>query len=249
MGGLGNQMFQIAAAYSLAQDNNDEAVFDFNKCYTPGQGHESNRYKETILKNINNQSNIFSCNFHEEEDFSYKEIKYRNNLMIKGYFQCEKYFYNNKQSVIDLFHISQEDISFLNDIFDFNNNKYVSVHIRRAEYLKYPDIHPVCEKSYYYKAMEFFPKETKFLFISDDIEWVKDNFKSNNFYFSENNTDILDLTLISLCDHNIIANSSFSWWGAYLNKNKNKTVIGPKHWFGPKGPKNQEIIPESWIKI
>ena len=70
----------------------------------------------------------------------------------------------------------------------------------------------------------------RFIFISDDIEWVKQNFKGDNIFYSELNDDILDLTLMTMCQNNIIANSSFSWWGAFLNKNKDKQVFAPEYW-------------------
>ena len=82
------------------------------------------------------------------------------------------------------------------------------------------------------------------------MSWVKENFIGDNFFYSQYDNEILDLSLMSICDNNIISNSSFSWWGAYLNKNKNKTVIAPNQWFGPNGPKDtQDIIPENWIKL
>jgi hypothetical protein len=85
------------------------------------------------------------------------------------------------------------------------------------------------------------------IFISDDKEWCKENF---NGIVSPFDDEIDDLILMMNCDNNIIANSSFSWWGAYLNQNPNKVVIGPKKWFGPYGPQDQDdIIPPNWIKI
>jgi hypothetical protein len=89
-----------------------------------------------------------------------------------------------------------------------------------------------------------------FVFISDDINWVKEHFKGDNIVYSPFKTDIDDLILMSKCDNNIIANSSFSWWGAYLNKNEDKKVVAPIEWFGVNGPKDiQDIIPKNWIKI
>lgn len=93
-------------------------------------------------------------------------------------------------------------------------------------------------------------KDSLFVFVSDDMNWVKDNFKGDNLIYSPFKDEVMDFTLMTLCDNNIIANSSFSWWGAYMNKNKDKIVIGPKIWFGPNGPQTtQEIIPENWIKV
>jgi hypothetical protein len=92
--------------------------------------------------------------------------------------------------------------------------------------------------------------DVDFIFVSDDMNWVKENFKGNNIFYSDNSEEILDLTLMSICDNNIIANSSFSWWGAFLNENPNKKVIAPSKWFGPEGPSDtQDIYPTEWITI
>ena len=86
--------------------------------------------------------------------------------------------------------------------------------------------------------------------FSDDIPWCKENLIFDNIIFIEGNKDYEDLWLMSLCEHNIIANSSFSWWGAWLNENKNKKVVSPLNWFGQQSNTNQsDIVPESWIKI
>ena len=89
-----------------------------------------------------------------------------------------------------------------------------------------------------------------YIICSDDIEWCKDNFKIKNVYYS-NEKYYHDLFLMSCCEHNIIANSSFSWWSAYLNNNPDKKVISPKKWFGKNGPKYNinDIIPNNWIQI
>ena len=92
--------------------------------------------------------------------------------------------------------------------------------------------------------------ESNFVFVSDDMEWVKENFKGENIWYSNFTDEINDFLLMVYSDNIVISNSSFSWWGAYLNKNPNKTIIAPKNWFGPKGPKDiEDIIPKDWIKI
>ena len=115
--------------------------------------------------------------------------------------------------------------------------------------MKNPHIHPTCTLEYYHKAIDFF-KEYEFLFVSDDIEWVKQNFKNENFKFSSEINEIDDFSLLSLCDHHIIANSTFSWWAAYLNNKENKKIICPEKFFGLGGPQDQQdIYPKEWIKI
>ena len=132
----------------------------------------------------------------------------------------------------------------------FNKNT-VSLHIRRGDYVNLSDHHLLLDISYYKNAVNMFKNIEKVVVFSDDIEWCKENLDIKNTEFIENETDIVDLYLMSQCTHNIIANSSFSWWGAWLNKNDNKKVIAPKKWFGPKRNdlNDKDIIPETWIRI
>jgi len=249
-GGLSNQLFQIAATYALALRNNDVCSFDFNSCYTPNQGNPSKKYRDNILSKLTDSNGYRFINNYTEPTFAYNELPYTKDLILNGYFQSNKYFDGFKSEILDLFVISEIDKKKVKDFFDtmgLNDKPITSVHIRRGDYLKLPDYHPVCTIDYYKKAMQEIGN-SYFVFISDDMDWVKDNFKANNYVYSTFSDEILDLTLQTQCDNNIIANSSFSWWGAYLNRNENKKIIAPKIWFGPNGPKDtNDLIPEGWI--
>lgn len=249
-GGLGNQLFQIATVCNLAMENNDSYVFNFEDCYTPMQGFQSSKYKETIYNNFHEINNLVGNNFYVEPTFEYKQIPYSNNIILDGYFQSEKYFYNNKDNIVKLFDLnykSDEICKFLEQI----PKPVTSVHIRRGDYLPYTHIVNALNEKYYLETIQIINDKTQsFLMFSDDITWVKEKYKLKNVYFSEFNDELCDLILMSKCDNNIIANSTFSWWGAYLNKNKNKTVLSPKIWFNPSsGINDKDIIPNSWIKI
>jgi hypothetical protein len=260
-GGLGNQIFQVVAAYNLAKKNNDISEFNFNECHTPFQGYQSVKYKDTIFKDFNHKNNLFIENIFSQKGHCFETITYKKNLQLQGFFQSEKFFEENKKDIVEklLNGIKSEKekyenvIKFISSI-EFNYEKsLVSVHIRRGDYLKFPHIHTPCGLDYYKKAL-FIMKEKigdfKPVFISDDKDWCKEVFKDLDCLISPFNDEIEDLILMINCKHNIIANSSFSWWGAYLNQNPNKIVIGPKKWFGPGGPQDQQdTIPESWIKI
>lgn len=250
MGGLGNQMFQIATTHALALRNNDISGFYFDACSTPLQGFTSTKYKENIFsKIIDCKDYNFRC-VYSEPKFSYDELPYTKDLKLDGYFQSEKYFIDYKQEIIDLFQISANDIIKVKEFFSWwgvYDKPITSVHIRRGDYLKLQDFHHVCEIDYFKNAIAEIG-DSYFVFISDDMEWVKQNFNDKDYIFSDFNDELLDLTIMTQCDNNIISNSSFSWWGAYLNKNKHKKVIAPSKWFGPLGPKDQiDIIPENWI--
>lgn len=251
-GGLGNQLFQIATTYALALRNNDIACFNLETCYTPLQGKPSYNYKTNILNKVNNVTDFIYSGKYNEPKFSYQELPYSKNVLLDGYFQSEKYFIDFKEEIIDLFELPLDSKTKVKEFFNWwgvNDKPISSIHIRRGDYLKNPNFHSVCPIEYYKKAMENIG-DSYFIFISDDMNWVKDNFKGNNVIYSTFNDEIDDLTLMTLCDNNIIANSSFSWWGAYLNRNKNKKVIAPKEWFGPMGPNDtNDIIPLDWTII
>jgi len=248
-GGLGNQIFQVAAAYNLAKENNDEACFNFNSSHTPLQGEQAHKYKRNIFKEFTHKNVIDFKEVFEEQGHSYKKIEYKKDLLIKGYFQSEKYFLKNKQDVVDKLNQGLNEFKpQVRKYLDSIPGLKVAVHIRRGDYLNNPSIHPTCTKEYYQKALESFSfmKYTP-IFVSDDIKWCKENFKGE---FSPFKDELEDLTLLSMCNDNIIANSTFSWWGAYLNQSKIKVVVSPKQWFGENGPQDtQDIIPNNWIKI
>lgn len=242
-GGLGNQMFQISACVALALENNVDYVFDLEKCHTPNQGNPSTKYIKNIFRKIPNQKNILTQETFYEKSFAYHEIEYVKNLNLIGYFQSEKYFKPHENYIKKLFTIENVELPC--------DEKITSVHIRRGDYVSKPEYHNVLDKKYYESAIDFIG-EGSFIFFSDDMPWVKENFKSKNYIYSDCDDEISDFYMMSKCDNNIISNSSFSWWAAYLNKNLNKKIVTPKHekWFGVNGPKDtQDLIPIEWIQI
>lgn len=248
-GGLGNMLFQISAAASLAHEHNDIAVFSTKNAYCNHKSIET--YQNNILRNIKfQQETILTTNIYNEPVFEYRSIPYNKNLTLYGYFQSEKYF--NKQLVLDLFDIS-ENIKkhiYLNHNQIFKNNT-CSIHVRRGDYLLLSHNHTIRTMDYYNEAIKQIPKNTKFLIFSDDMLWCKQNFIGEQYVFIENQEDYMDLYMMSQCDYNIIANSSFSWWGAWLNQNPEKIVIAPKQWFGTalQHYNIKDLIPTTWKQI
>ena len=171
--------------------------------------------------------------------------------MLHGFFQSEKYFHHNRKKILEYFKPTLEIKNQLMDkCNDLLSGKTCSVHVRRGDYLKFPKEHPTLQPEYYYNSFNEFDDDTTFLMFSDDIEWCKENIKGYNIHYIDESLDFLNIYLMSLCDNNIIANSSFSWWGAWLNENPEKKVIAPKIWFGEnKKLETKDIIPESWIKL
>ena len=131
------------------------------------------------------------------------------------------------------------------------NENTCSIHVRRGDYLNSPNHHPTQNMNYYMRAIKEMPKDSVFLIFSDDIKWCKENFPNlpEKFIFVEGNKDYEDLHLMTHCKNNIIANSTFSWWGAWLNSNSDKIVVAPKKWFGPalKNNDTKDLYCEGWI--
>ena len=146
----------------------------------------------------------------------------------------------------------------------FDGKGICSVNVRRGDKLTCGENYILLREDYYKKAMKKMPSETKFLIFSDDIDFCKNLFtKKNGFlnieFLDQKNKDFIDLELMSKCEHNIIANSTFSWWGAFLNQNSNKIVVSPKLWFfdrmdlfNTEEKQNkyiEELMPKKWITI
>jgi hypothetical protein len=251
-GGLGNQIFQIMAAISHSKKINTDCYFDFSKSNVETQGQRANKYADNLFKNLNNTIiNFNNLQRYIEPRFSFTPLPIIDNVCLIGSFQSEKYFDNIKNEIYDLFYFDENKMS---QIQNYINEKtggdlVTSLHIRRGDYLRKPNFHPTQDLNYYVKAMEI-TNTKKYIVVSDDIQWCKENFIGDKFIFSDFTDEIDDLMLIMNCNHHIIANSSFSWWGAYLCKNPNKIVVAPKLWFGLQGPQDTEdIYINNWIKI
>ena len=180
------------------------------------------------------------------------------NTYLYGYWQTEKYFWDIKDILLEEFKITVPLAGKNKELANrISNVNAVSLHIRRANYITNKDtfqIHGVCSLDYYDEAMKYIASKVTdpvFFVFSDDFEWVKENLKIpyENVFVDHNDakTDYEDLRLMNLCNHNIIANSTFSWWGAWLNLNKEKIVIAPKKWFNDITKNTTDIIPSSWI--
>jgi hypothetical protein len=185
------------------------------------------------------------------------------NLYLSGYWQSEKYFTSIADSIKRDFKLSQIACD-LNRHWSENIEKSnsVSIHLRGRDYISNTVTrcqHFICDLEYYSKAIRLIKEKCKspcFYVFSDDPIWAKEyliDFKSESFTFITGNewntSPISDMYLMSLCKHNIIANSSFSWWAAWLNENSNKTIICPKKWHNERDYEINDLIPLSWIKI
>lgn len=214
-----------------------------------------------VLRKILKQPKIIQgeytqCFYHYNEDVA----KLPDNVYLDGYWQSEKYFKpieNVIKQEFSLNHdISEENKKFLALIKSCNA---VSLHIRRGDYVKdnnINNVHGTCSLDYYYNAINYIARKTQnphFFLFSDDIEWVKNNIQINYpvtiIDCNNDSCGYFDMMLMKDCKHNIIANSSFSWWGAWLNSNDNKIVIAPQKWFNNFDADTKDLIPNLWVRL
>jgi Glycosyl transferase family 11 len=181
------------------------------------------------------------------------------NTYLDGFWQSEKYFKDIKTEIYNDF-VLKEPIPtnnhWLNLITQCNS---VSLHVRRGDYISQSNIkssHQLCDLTYYEQAIKHIKKtqsNIQLFIFSDDLAWCKSNIKFDEpIYFVEHNQNQeahLDMILMSHCKHNIIANSSFSWWAAYLNKNYEKIIVAPKQWYTDKNINTNDLLPKEWIVI
>ncbi len=193
-------------------------------------------------------------------NFYKKALNAPENCYLDGYWQSEKYFEDCRTELLHDFSFVSELSSETKKIAEeIKAQNAVSIHVRRGDYISVPEnqsLYVSCDEQYYMSAMKKMvenQKELDFYVFSDEPEWFKANIKTDNkIHFVTHNSgknSFQDLYLMSLCKHNIIANSSFSWWGAWLNRNVNKIVIAPKKWFKNDSKNTSDLIPKSWIQI
>jgi len=198
----------------------------------------------------------------EERQFHFDEnmLKVRNNAYLSGYWQSEKYFRDIRPTLLqDLSPRQPLEGKNLELAGEISRTESVSIHVRRADYVSDPkisEVHGVCSESYYDAAISFINDKVSnpvYFIFSDDIEWCRQHLKINREkHFIDHNTgdkSYSDLLLMRLCRHNIIANSSFSWWGAWLNDNPGKIAVAPAKWFNAPGKDAKDVIPDEWVKL
>ena len=272
-GGLGNQMFQYAYAKALETNGNEVKIDVANATLSS----ELDNYNIDLdVASFDEIRKLFSKNkfinfIHKVKGDVLKEksLSFNKNLLeavgnkyIYGYFQSEKYFLNIKNIIVKQFTLKQNLSHYAQEIKNTiqNTKNTCSIHIRRGDYIinkSANKIHGTCSLDYYNNATKLIDKKinsVKYYIFSDEIEWVKENMNIANATYIENNgrTPHEDILLMSLCEHNIIANSSFSWWASWLNENKEKIVIAPKRWFADEEKNtqsNQGIVCDNWIRL
>lgn len=278
MGGLGNQMFQYALGKMLAEIHHTKLKLDLSWFENFGESTPrvyelgifnikedfSSSLENYFFKNkvhfkylkLNSKRHIIQQKF----EFEPKVLNLPNNVYIDGYWQSEKYFDQIEYIIRNEFTfklpLTGQNLEISKKISDSNS---ISLHIRRGDYVLNPETnahHGICSLEYYKKAVDLISSRIEnpsFFVFSDDLNWARENLKIPfETIFIDWNTkenSYIDMQLMSMCKHNIVANSSFSWWGAWLNQNGKKIVIAPDKWLNDITKNTSDLVNESWIKL
>ena len=272
-GGLGNQLFQIFAYLNFCIVTGDKFVIPKRKRdMFSAEGHPRGTYWENIFDRLQiflteDYAAIDKLPCYDEPFFHYYPLaKYPDtDYKFRGYFQSYKYFIHTYDQIINLLDIRNKQKQVKNKYSDFIDDNTISMHFRIGDYKNIQHLHPLLSNQYYINSLSNFIFRTKnknfnvLIFyekvdsaqIDIKIKILKKRFPTVNFIKLDYNIeDWEQLLLMSCCKHNIIANSSFSWWGAYFNDNKEKLVFYPNLWFGKSFKQNlKDLNPPSWIKI
>lgn len=273
MGGLGNQLFQIFTTIAYGYKSNNQ--FRFLGLETLGGGSTTVRhtYWSTFLSKMRPFliNDLPKVRVIREDGFPYKELPVgemkQTDVLLYGYFQSYKYFQGQYDMICRVIGIEKTRCALtakLNLAPEYFDN-IISMHFRMGDYKKLQQYHPLATYEYYDRSLEYFkitqPSHTFIVLYfceDDDIADVTDiigrlTLKYPEYKFSRDENALADweqLLLMSCCHHNIIANSSFSWWGAYFNAHKDKVVCYPSAWFGPAANNDtRDLCPPEWLRV
>ena len=250
LGGLGNQMFQYAYGLALKEKGYDVG-FESSQLVP-------NTHREYSLDGLN--ADVWGGSQRNQPPVIYESgMRYQEQYMnppetctLVGYWQTEQYFKNVIPKVLKAFEfkepLSPRAACYMHDIKEYTDSTFI--HFRRKDYVGLEHVHGIPSSAYYAAALQEIKSWHTFVF-SDDIEWCKQTLWGPEYTFIEGTTKFEDLQLMKACKHAILANSSFSWWGAWLGDcQQPRTVIAPQHWFNPKaGIDDTDIVPERWRRM
>ena len=257
-GRFGNQMFQYAATRGIA------AKHGYDWCIPPGPkedeefNDEENQHKLFMAFKMSSvvrdwgesRINTLPAPYKQEGSFTFDEDLFNNcpdNVNLYGYFQSEKYFKHIEKELREDFTWRDDVRDLCKGLIDSVGGKAISLHIRRTDHLVKPTYHPVLPLSYYEEALSKFPSDIPVLIFSDEPAWCHEQelfMKDDRFMVSDSGDNITDMCLMSMCQYQIMANSTYSWWGAWLSNSEN--VIAPKLWFGPDGQDPRDVYVDRW---
>lgn len=239
-GRLGNQMFQYASLKGIARHRGYQFTIPASNNHDEWNDHQLSQC--FALDDGIEYMSVPSQSLYQEPYFHFNEALFNechDGVDLLGYFQTEKYFSDIREELLNDFSFKEQ--------FDKPLDSYTALHVRRGDYVNQPQYHPVCSLDYYNNAIKI--TGGPIIVMSDDIAWCKENIDAD--IYLEGTSNVYDLYVMSQADNNIIANSSFSWWGAWLNNNHDKVVVSPKNWFGEaySNYNMDDLRPESWIQL
>lgn len=229
-GGLGNQLFQAAHVKAQSIKNNVEAIF--TKTLNP---HSNIDYSDNIFRNLKFTEHLTDYRVYSEQNWNNANIQaiFDTNIYFHGYFQSSLNFLGLDDMIRETFSPTKD---FIDNIYckytKLSLSNTLSLHIRRGDYLSISNILPVVSKEYIDKCVSDYEYDHIFIF-SDDKEWCNKNLNYKNSTIVTGLLDYEEMWMMSLCTNHIISNSTFSWWGAWLNNNKKSIITAPEIWFGP----------------
>jgi len=248
MGGLGNQMFQISKAIVEGYKLNRKVKFFLPKDQFVRNLNPFSKY-HTILRNCEFSYKTFDAEKVIESQFTFAPLDpVKGNTLFWGYFQSSKHFKGYEHQIRQFFSIPLLIRWYFRLKYPavFRENS-ISIHIRRGDFLNFPEIHSSLDLNYYKKALEKLSTKGSIFVFSDDLDWVKAEWPELKGTYVHEKFDYLELWLMSLCQHHVISNSTFSWWASYLCERKKSMTVAPSLWFGPKGENAQDLYEEHWI--
>lgn len=260
--GLGNQLFMIFTMLSYYYDNCTDYIL-----YQKTMDFKTERYYwDYMFKELSNKVED-TCNIkdkYEEKEYHYNNIPIMDNdIVLKGFFQSYKYFDNNINKIKTLLNFDKKISDVKEEYPEYFNRKTIALHFRIGNYYNLQNLHPIQKIEYYLNAFKelkkhiniqeynilIFCQECDNNIVNEYVKYININYKNLHYKkVADNIPDWKQMLLMASCDNYIIANSTFSWMGAYLSTNKNAIVISPKKWFGPyyKNNKLDDLRPESW---
>ena len=246
--------FELTRVFALPQQ---DTAFSFRKFLFVGYRHLLGLFPKNLWSGIDQLFGIVTVRQVEQDKFSPELLCQKGRVVFyRGAWQSEHYFEQARDRVLEIFssfrmdRVSSMTRELLEKIEAVNA---VSIHVRRGDYLVHGNLNGVCTLDYYDRAIQYMNQHVDkphYYVFSDDLEWVKNNIRVENATFVDFNVgedSWQDMLLMSRCKNNIIANSSFSWWGAYLNRNPNKIVVAPAEWYH--GIKGEQIVCNQWIRM
>ena len=246
---FGLEFFNIQATIATPDEIREVNVIDTGR-------------KKRLLWNFRHMFGVTPLYFFREKGLPFEPriLQAPDNTYLHGHWQSEKNFKDIEPILRSEFMVTVPQTGINAKMAQqITTSNAVSMHIRRTDYVSnetFSNIYNVCDDNYYKRAVQYISEKTKdptFFIFSDDIAWAKANIRLSFLTvfvdINDDSKNFEDLRLMSQCKHNIIANSTFSWWGAWLNSNPEKIIVAPKKWFGVDTWDTSDIIPQSWIQL